>query len=266
MKISLCIATFNRPRALAAALRSAGRQTRRPDEIIIGDDGSGPETAEVIRAAGESMGIPMRHAWHEHDDFRAGSSTNGAVALSTGDYLVFIDEDMLLHPEFLRDHEAAAEPGYFVNGGRVLLEEGPTKLAEERDAYWPGLFTPGVRNRKNLLRCGWLARLLGGADPGLHGIHSCNWGVWRTDFVRVNGFNEDFKGWGREDSELVARLMNSGVRRRNLRFAAPACHMWHPSRANANPNIAVNDAILAATVQNKLVRCERGLNLHLDGE
>lgn len=263
MKISLLISTYERPEALTAVLRSVSRQTRVPDEIVVGDDGSGPDTARVIQTARES-GLTIRHAWREHNGFRLARSRNACVAASSCEYLIIIDDDMLLHPEFIRDHEQFAEPGFFVQGGRVLLDAQPARLALETEAYWPSLWDKGVHNKKNLLRCGWLARLFGRPVAGLHGIRTCNFALWRSDYKRVNGFNEDFVGWGREDSEFAARLLHAGVRRRNLRFAAVACHLWHPARSREF--VGNNDAILAATVQNKLVRCERGLNLHLDGE
>lgn len=260
MRVSLLITTYERPDALAAVLGSVGRQTVPPDEVIIGDDGSGPETAEVIRKA-IGGGILAVHRWLTHDGFRAGRMRNHAAAAATGDYFIMIDDDILLHRDFVADHLAAAEKGFFVQGSRALLNGETSRLATEGRLHWPGLLTPGVEKRKNLLRSPrLLSALLRGPVRGLHGIRTCNFALWREDMERVNGFNEDFVGWGREDSEFANRLLNAGVRRRNLRFAALGCHLHHPPRARAK--LADNDAILAASVDSGAARCERGLNLH----
>ncbi len=261
MRISLLMCTFDRPDALAATLRSIGRQTRPPDQVIIGDDGSGPETAAVIEAA-KQAGLPITHLWREHDGFRLGRARNSCIAVASGEYLVIIDDDILLHPAFVADHEQAAERGFFVQGSRALLGEQRSIIAMQRDGYWPSVFDSDIEKRKNLLHLPWLARSLGGEVKGLRGIRGCNFGVWRDDVVRVNGFNEDFVGWGREDSEFVTRLFNAGVRRKNLRFAALGCHLFHPPRSR--DSLEQNDALLAQTVDAGAVRCERGLNLHMD--
>ena len=260
MKITLCLSTYERPETLAAVFRSIERQTRRPDELVIGDDGSGPETARVIREAAE-RGLNIRHCWEEHQGFRLARMRNLSLAAATGEYAIIIDDDILLHPEFVADHEAAAETGFFVQGSRALLDESLSAEATRAEAYWPSFFSPGVGNRKNLVRCRLLARLFGRPNRKLRGIRTCNFALWRDDFIRVNGFNEDFVGWGREDSELVARLYKAGLRRRNLRFAALGCHLHHPPRSRES--LEHNNMLLAEARRREDARCERGLNLHL---
>ena len=259
MRISLMISTYERPDALLAVLGSVWRQTLPPHQVVIGDDGSGPETEKVIKAAAE-QGVPITHAWLPHDGFRLARMRNHAAAHATGDYLIITDDDILLHPEFLADHAAAAEKGYFVQGSRALLGEKPSEVAKRKPGYWPGLFTADVGNRKNVLRSSLLSGMFSGADTGLRGIRTCNFALWREDYARVNGFNEDFVGWGREDSEFVTRLFNAGVKRKNLRFAALGCHLYHPPRSREG--LAANDAMLATAIETGATRCERGLNLH----
>ena len=259
MNISLLITTYERPDALAATLRSVLRQSVRPHEVIVGDDGSGPETTAVVKAVGDA-GLPVRHRWLEHDGFRAGRMRNHAAAAATGDYLVMIDDDIMLHPDFVADHAGAAERGYFVQGSRALLNEAASRKAMENGSRWPGLLAAGVGNRKNLLRSRLLSGLFRSEVKGLRGIRTCNFAVWRDDFVRINGFNEDFVGWGREDSEFATRLVNAGIRRRNLRFAGLGCHLHHPPRSR--DALEQNDARLAAAVLESATRCEHGLNLH----
>lgn len=262
MRVSLLITTYERPDALAAVLRSVAHQSLPAAEIIIGDDGSGPQTARTVIDAASAYNLPIRHQWLPHDGFRAGRMRNCAAAVAAGDYLVMIDDDILLHPEFLADHVDAAERGFFMQGSRALLDEAASRRAmADQGAYWPGLFSPGVGKRKNLVRCRFLSRLRRDSARGLRGIRTCNFGVWRDDFVKVNGFNEDFVGWGREDSEFANRLIKADVRRRDLVFAGLTCHLHHPPRSREK--LERNDELLAEAVANDSFRCDRGLDLHM---
>jgi len=261
MRISLIITTYNWKEALERSLHSVLAQTLLPLEVLVADDGSGPDTGDLVRAVAQTAPIPVIHSWQEDRGFRSARSRNLAIARAQGDYLILIDGDILLEPHFIADHRPFARPRYFVQGTRALL--GPERSAQVL-AGGPlgfGLFTPGVENRKNCLRSVWLARLFSLPSRRLAGIKTCNFAFWRQDAWRVNGFNEDFVGWGREDSEFAARLINSGLRRRDLKFHGLGYHLHHPIQTR--DRLAINDALLQATITEKRSRCERGLDLHL---
>ena len=255
MLISLIVTTYERPDALAAVLRSVTRQTRSPDEVLVGDDGSGPETAKVIRRFADKLAIG--HEWREHDGFRLARMRNCCLARARGEYVVMVDGDLLLHPDFLADHEEAARPGYFVQGKRVLLDEAATRMGLEAEVYWPSFWDKGLDRRRHVLRLPRLSRLFRNAGH-LRGIRGCNFAFWLADARRVNGYNEDFVGWGREDDEFALRLWNSGVRRLNLRFAGLGCHLHHPPRNLEK--IAANDRLVEETRVRKARWCEKGLS------
>lgn len=259
MKLALVLNTYDRPDALAAVLRSIRRQTTPPDEIVVGDDGSGPETAAVIDDARRS-GLDIIHEWRPHDGFRLARMRNCALARLSSDYAVFIDGDLLLHPKFVHDHKAAARPGYFVQGKRALLGEWETKKALARDFYRPSLFTPGIDRKRHLVRLPFLARLATEVDH-LRGIRGCNLAVWMDDIRRINGFNEDFIGYGREDDDFVARLSHCGIKRLNLRFAGIGCHLHHP--VAPRDRFTENAKLVELTREQRAVRCIHGLDSHL---
>jgi hypothetical protein len=122
----------------------------------------------------------------------------------------------------------------------------------------PTAFSPGVRNRANAIYAPWLAPLVRGPSDPLRRTRGCNMAFWRDDIVRVNGYNEEIEGWGREDSELAARLQHAGIQRRNLKFAAVAWHLDHPVR----PQDALdrNHEMFARTVRERTIRCARGMD------
>lgn len=261
---SLVVTTYNWPQALALVLESVRRQTRLPDEVIVADDGSGAETAALVREAAAAYPCALRHSWQEDLGFRAARSRNLAIAAARGDYVLLVDGDMVLHPRFVADHLAAARHGAFVQGSRVLLQPEFSARMLAREALRPGFFSGGVRRRRHTLRAPALSRLYARlAGPAPRAIKSCNQGWWRDDLVRLNGFDERMEGWGREDEELAMRAWHAGIACRQVRLAALAFHLHHRERheGGASPN----DALLASTIAERKTRCELGLSAHLPG-
>jgi len=261
MKITLVITTYNWKDAIELSLRSVLHQTTLPYEVIIADDGSTEETARTIRSLQKDSPVPIIHCWQPDKGFRLARSRNKAIARAAGDYIILIDGDILLDRFFILDHLKNARQGFFIQGGRAILGREVTQrvLAEKR--WRVSCFAGGIGNRKNCLRSNWLSFLCSVNSRKLSGVRTCNFAFWREDALRVNGFNEEFISWGREDSEFTARLMNIGVRRKNLLFNALAYHLYHP--ISDRRNLLENDNILQQTIKQKLRWCEHGLKQHL---
>jgi len=259
--VSLVVTTYNWKEALRLVLASALVQSRLPDEIIVADDGSRPDTGELVDVMAAGSPVPLIHSWQEDQGFRAAMGRNRAIARATGDYIVLIDGDMLLEPHFIADHLAVARPGRFVQGSRVLLAEQRTRqvLAEGVTRIAP--LASGIENRKNCIRSRWLSALFSHAGQGLNGIKTCNFAFWRRDALAVNGFNEEFVGWGREDSEFAARLLNNGIQRYTLKFMATAYHLFHP--VQPRDRLPANDDLLARVVSEKTTWCAHGIGQYL---
>jgi glycosyltransferase involved in cell wall biosynthesis len=261
MRPSLVLTTYNWPAALDLVLASALQQTVLPGEVLIADDGSGRETAEVVRAFVPRFAahrVPLHHVWHPDVGFRAAAIRNRALARAGGDYVLLIDGDCILHPDFVRSHLAFARSGQFVQGTRVLLGEARAQRALAAGETRFGPFERGIGNRLNAVPLGWLSPFVPTPSDPLEGVRSCNMGFWLADAKRVNGFDERFVGWGREDSEYVARLVTAGVRRRKLKFGGIMYHLWHPERPR--DALAANDELLASVRRAGSVWAEEGMD------
>ena len=260
MTISVIATTYNRPEALHRVLEGlVGQQHRPPDEVLVADDGSGPETAETVSAWEEAAPFPILHIRQEDRGFRAARIRNRAIAAASGEYLIFLDGDCVPDPRFVDDHARLALAGTFFQGTRVLIPRERTPRFSARDiARSTGrlrLFAArGIGNRHHLLRIpGYPVR----RSRKLSGIRSCNLAAFRSDLVAVNGFNEAFEGWGREDSELAVRLFRYGLWRRSHPFRAVCHHLWHPE--NERARLSINDRILRETMASSRYDCDHGL-------
>lgn len=261
MRVSLIITTYNRPDSLLLVLLSIERQVKLPDEVVIADDGSDSESQKLIKDYRQSSNLNIMHSWQEDKGFRAARSRNKAIAKSNGDYIVLIDGDMILHPEFINDHINQAQPSYFVQGSRVLLSEDKTKQALDQQKINFSFLSNGLLNRKNAFHSNILSKLFSNKRNYLRGIRTCNMAFYKHDCININGFNNDFEGWGREDSEFVMRLLNSGINRKNVRFNAIQFHLWH--NVNIRDYLEKNNAILQDTINNHTQWCNNGIDSYL---
>jgi glycosyltransferase involved in cell wall biosynthesis len=264
--ISIIVTTYDRPDALDAVLRSLSRQEDRRFEVVVADDGSGAETAALVRQWQPKLGVPLSHVWQEHHDFRAAEIRNRAIRASKGDYSVFLDGDCLARPDFVAVHRSLAERGWFVTGNRALLTQAMTESVL-RDgieaegwgmARWIGERFGGGLNRLApvlTLPLGPLRKLRSSAWEG---ARSCNLAVWRADLNRVDGFDAAFSGWGKEDSDLLVRLLHAGVRRKDGSHATGVLHLWHPPADRSQ--LAGNERKLADVIGSRRIRAERGLS------
>ena len=261
---TLLVSTYQWPGALDLVLLSALRQRVPPSQVVVADDGSGEATADVVRALVPrfaALDIPLVHVWHPDEGFRLSAIRNRALATATGDYVLMVDGDCVLHVDFVRSHLAFARPGTFVQGSRVFVTRERSAIAlDRRDPVFRTLGR-GLRNRQNGLSLPWLSPLVPASADPLRGTRGCNMAYWRADALRVNGFNEAFVGWGREDSEFTARMLAVGLRRRRLKFGGIVYHLWHEER----PRSAVdeNHRIFEAIVRSGASRCEAGLDRYL---
>jgi glycosyltransferase involved in cell wall biosynthesis len=229
VEVSLILTTYNWPQALKLTLQSVLAQSRLPDEVIVADDGSGPETAAVVTEAMSHSCLRWRHVWHPDEGIRQARVKNLGVRYSHGQYLVFIDHDVLLHPHFVADHVSSAERGCFLQGKRCFLPKSSTeKLIRIGLTHPPSVFARGLGNRKNAVRIPWAGMMLPRTKGFQKTLRGCNLSMHRDDFMRVDGFDETFDQlWGREDSDICYRMFHSGMRVRNLWFSALQYHLHH---------------------------------------
>jgi len=261
VRVSVVVITYNWPQALDLVLRALARQTVLPDEVIVTDDGSREDTAVLLRGLARDYPTRLVHLWQTDDGARMSRARNRGIAAARGDYVVFLDGDMLAQRDFIADHVEFAQRGCFVQGSRVLAGERCSARLLAQQQIDLGFFVPDIERRRHTLRMPALARLWARPHTREAGIKSCNWGFWREDLLALNGFNEAMTGWGREDNELALRAFHMGLQRRDLRFAGLAAHLWHATRKNVVDN--PNDAVLTATRASGAVRCDLGLDQHL---
>lgn len=265
MTIGVIISTYNNPAWLEKTLWGYLQQTRMADEIIIADDGSRPDTREMImRYAGR---LPIKHVWHEDLGFRKTKILNEALRAAQSDYLVFTDQDCVPRNDFLQVHERHARRGHFLSGGYFKLPMDISRQLTRDDIVSQQAFDLDWLKRQGLrwtfkctklTRCQWFARLMNAITPAKATWNGMNSSGWRDDLVAAKGFDERMH-YGGEDRELGERLENAGIGGIQIRYSAITLHLDHDRPYVDDNRIRENRAIRDVTRKKHLTQTEHGL-------
>lgn len=259
---SLLISTYNWPEALSLCLESILRQSTMPGEIIICDDGSGKPTERVIAAFSAKSPVPVKHVWHPDEGFQLAKIRNRGFAAASSDYLIQADGDLVFHKDFVSDHLAFCRKGAFATGSRVLLSPATTSALMEHSSIEIRKHAKGDANFMNGLHLPVLSPLFAGrykqSGKYKYYVKGCNMAFWKKDLEKVNGYNETFTGWGREDSELAIRLINAGIKKRFIKFAGICYHLYH--REASREMEARNIKLMEDAITQKLVKSPLGMD------
>lgn len=266
--IGVIISTYNNPFWLEKTLWGYMCQSRPADEIIIADDGSGPETKALIDSYKDKL--PLSHVWHEDKGFRKTRILNIALLRAKADYLIFTDQDCVPRHDFIATHERYARQGRFLSGGYFRLPMDISQAITQEDIQCGRAFSADWLRKMGmkwsvkwakLSRSEAFTRFMNHVTPTRATWNGMNASGWRTDLLAVNGFNEEMH-YGAEDRELGVRLNNMGIRSRQIRYSAITLHLDHKRPYKHEEEMRKNRAIMLASKRDKLIRTPNGLNLH----
>lgn len=261
VKVALVISTYNWPEALKIVLQSLKQQTILPQEVLIADDGSGEETALLIKEFQKTFPVPVQHIWQEDKGFRKSAVLNKAIAAASAEYILQVDGDCILHKNFIEDHLKRAVKKTYLFGSRVNIkpEAVPSVLQNEFSGF--SIAHPSIRNKTRNLRIPFLQKMYKPDSDFSPKTRGCNLSYWREDVIAINGYDETMEGWGREDSELVLRMLNNGILGKRLRYGGIVYHIHHKEKSK--DKLAENSRIQQRTIEEKKTWCENGIDKYL---
>ena len=236
-EIALLLSTYQRPDHLRRSLLSialqadvAGRM-----ELVVTDDGSTDDTARIVGEFRRSARFPVQFTTHTHEGFRLSRCRNEGVAASRAPYLLFLDGDCILPPDHVRVHLERRKAGYVMAGDCCRLDEEPSARVTD-EVIGSGAFQHwgSPREERRLRKLDRNSRFYQAIrHPTKPKLIGNNVGIWRSDYERVNGYDENFLGWGCEDDDLRYRLRRAGVRIESILRWTRTYHLWHPNHATA---------------------------------
>lgn len=260
---SLVVSTYNRPDALELCLESIFRQTIPPNEIVVADDGSAEPTRQLVQAMQAKTSVPIVHVWQPDDGYQLARIRNRAFAAAKSDYIIQIDGDLILEKHFVQDHLAMSRPGTFVSGSRTMMDAELTGKLLSREVSMNEIpnYRQHLGKRHNAVRAALLRNLswmFQRSHRNYKYVLGCNMAFWKKDLLTVNGYNESFKGWGKEDNELAVRLLNAGLELRFIKFGAVVYHLYH--KVADLSAVPANEEKLLQTIAQRVTFVTAGMN------
>lgn len=267
VKTAVILSTYNAPDRLRPTLIGYAVQSHRDFELIVADDGSTDETRELIQAVARQFSIPIKHVWQEDRGFRKCRVLNQAIANTQADYLIFSDGDCVPRRDFVATHMALARPNRFLSGGYFKLSAATSSRVTQHDIISGRIVdpswliengTPATHKLHKLRHTGWRMRLMNTLTPTRPTWNGHNSSAWRSDALRINGFDERMGYWA-EDREFGERLINAGVRGVQVRYAAICVHLHHGRPYNTEESRRRNQQIRRETRRNRATWTAYGL-------
>ena len=259
MKTALIVSTYNWPEALRISLGNVRIQTILPTFVIVADDGSTEDTRKMIEQMSKDFPVPLHHVWQEDKGFRVARVRNLAMAKAVelgAEYIIQIDGDILMGRHFIEDHISEAQRGVFYCGARAYISPQKTArlLAKGKPAKLSFL-SSGIRHRFNALRIPFFTRFTRCKRRYI----GCNMAFWLADAKDINGYDEEFVGWGAEDDDFCIRMKRLGCNLQRIKFKAIAFHLAHPDHTRHENHVLLHEK----HAQNEYHYCKTGLDGHL---
>jgi glycosyltransferase involved in cell wall biosynthesis len=254
--VAVLIPVYNSPDRLELVLTGYCRQKFRDFSLFVADDGSGPEVRSLVHTFASRAPYPIQYTFHPDEGFRRARILNRAVRETGSGYLIFADADCIPHENFVAAHCERRASRTVLCGRRVNLGRRESArltpedvLAGKLERLTAGRVFDALIRRKGHWDEGLLLR-----NRRLHGwvnykkptLLGCNFSLEKSLLEEINGFNEDFVGYGGEDTELELRLARAGAQFRWVRHLAIQYHLFHPERKGNRSNAAVLERTRAA--------------------
>ena len=267
MEISIIISTYNSIEWLKKVLCGYNQQTFLNFEIVIADDGSKEDTRVEIKKLKKEVKYTINHVWHEDNGFQKSQILNKAINACKAPYIIMSDGDCIPRKDFVEIHNNNKEEGYFLSGGYFMLPMNISKLITKDDIEKNNCFSinwllknglkKSFKNNK-LKSFGTKAKLLNFFTPTKPTWNGHNASGWKIDILAINGFDERMQ-YGGQDRELGERLVNLGIKSKQIRYSAIVIHLDHPRGYANEKSWAINNEIRKNTRDLKLKYTDFGI-------
>ncbi len=260
-KISVIISTYNSEEWLKKVLWGFNCQTFKHFEVVVADDGSGPQTKQLLEEMAATVFYKIIHVWQEDEGFQKSRILNKAVVACNAEYIIMTDGDCIPREDFVHVHYINKAHGYFISGGYYMLPMNISHLITRQDIEHQNCFDinwlrdkgmPKTFKNNKLTARGFISKIFNALTPTKASWNGHNSSGWKKDILNVNGFDERMQ-YGGQDRELGERLFNFGIKSKQLRYSAVCLHLDHKRSYKTPESISKNVNIRRETRDKKQV-------------
>ena len=267
LEISVIISTYNAPKWLEKVLWGYSIQTYKNFEIVLADDGSKNSTKKLIDSFREKYPFHINHVWHEDNGFQKSKILNKAIVQCQSPYIIMSDGDCIPRKDFIEVHNDHKKDGCFLSGGYFMLPMNISKFISKEDIISNRCFDINWLKKNNLKPSfstnkltskGLKSKILNSVTTTKATWNGHNASGWKKDIIDVNGFDERMQ-YGGQDRELGERLVNSGIKSKQIRYSAIVIHLDHPRGYANKESWTINNNIRLKTRNDKVIRTPFGI-------
>lgn len=264
MEIEVIMAAYNNVQDMKIVLDAYVGQTDQDFFICIADDGSRDSVRSLVHVYAE-LGLRIRHVYHEDRGYRRAEIINTAISSSLSDFIVLTDNDCIPSAYFIADYRAVCCENTLIVGRRVdlypsvsnALRTNSIPLSKLKSPFWL-LFQSVIKGLKRsevgIRFPSFICKLWNRKDRKAIGA---NMGISRTALLDVNGFDNDYQGYGFEETDLEWRLEKNGVKRKTVLGRCALFHLYHSEKKESNESLLH----LQEKMKQGLVKCKNGIEL-----
>lgn len=247
-KISVIVTLYNRLEYARNMILSLLHQTLMIDELVFADDGSKDDVADVIKDLVDRCPFEIKVVYQEDIGFRLARSRNNGARVATGDFLIFLDQDVIMPDDFIEKiYNNRKVKRITFTRGFLTSEEEKNRIQEiinkkyDFNEIYKIIYT--YQDNKNFRRVMYKdifysflyklkVRKRGAKIAGLM------FALYKTDYLAINGFDENYRGWGKEDDDFCNRFFKYGGETYCVLLKECIIHMYHKvaSSKSESPN------------------------------
>ena len=256
---TVIVAVYNQMHELQLLLAALAAQTDLHFDVVLADDGSMPPAGQLAKQLAPSLPFAIHQVWQPDEGFCKARIQNVAALSTPSELLVFLDGDCIPFRNLVAVYRRRAIPGEFLTGAVADLD------VETSRALTPDTVKAGAHEAAVGLASRWTFQSKQitnwwhrGGKRTRPRIRGGNFAVAADLFQAVNGFDEVYCGYGKEDSDLRDRMRNAGARGISVWTSAIATHLSRqlsPSAQRGSPDALYEQG-------KNLVRARKGLDAH----
>jgi len=274
MEVSIIVTTYKDLASLEIVLNAAKNQTYKNFEVVIAEDDDSIDTIDFLK---RYQDLNIKHVSHPDRGRNKVVILNKAILQSTGDYLIFIDGDIVPFKHFVEYTTKLAKPKQVLTGRRVNLNKELTELIKNNtiepswiENNYIKFFLKHIKNKKFRAKQGiqfnpdnFIYKKIVSKRKRGNEILGCNFSCFKSDIVSINGFDEGYGDSiiGQEDTDLTWRFLGIGCALKSSKNISNCFHLWHKENTNRNFEQDKIDIMLMNEKQNeKTFFCKNGLD------
>jgi len=270
MKVTVIISVYKDIEALELILKSLNAQSYLSFDILISEDAQSVDMLNFFK--NYNGNIELNHISQRDDGWKKNIALNNAIRNSNGDYLVFLDGDIVPYYNFIENHIKLAEKNRFLSGRRVELGPFFSNLIRRKYVsyrfleklyifFYPFFVLDKGRHLEEGLYLGidtFLEKKLNSKKKKKMMLVGCNFSCWKKDLEKINGFDEDYLSPSvGEDVDLAWRFNHFGITYKSVRYISNTFHLYHERNWGNAEN--ENDLMMRDKIKNNEYRCNNGL-------